>query len=879
MEMKEENTDDEQKKKQEKKNEKKKTEQKKVQKQEPDSQSTATEYKRIAKEQGTPDEPKQNGEKKKHETSSVSIIDDSDKDYHSDDGDGDVVVSVKEHVGVGKISSPEDYYHVKFFDVEEPTECVDELCSLYLQGVMWTLHYYFQGVPSWSWYYKHYAAPLPSDLVEFYEGDFAFSFPKTEPLHPIEQLFCVLPVESSPLLPKPMRPLMTQKLKKYFPDEYPCIPDVHSREWRDVVVIPVVDDAVVQEEFSTLMSENKFTEKELARNARSAPLLFKFSKDVSSDNPAPTKYLKSKPAHCSVSELQLPEIVGGLFQPRVLVGCNTGTTQPPASYPTLKFLKFEATHTANGASPLGFKTKLPSVCINVDDGKMIMEEGETKEEFAQRQENKKRAVVNSIVNNVCAFGYPFPAEGKVVKAFDSKHEYSYDKYKNNVRTRKFDFFEDMKQKLKEKYLKLAVNVGDVELIVEAAPLEGLKLNSNFEFEPFFKFHSEDLVQVPVQLLTNVRYRKDERYDVQEGKVPISLFSTSKRVVVARDQLFGRSGTIIQDYGNGNTFRIRCVPSLTDDALSALVKTGEHLAKFSTKLYRLHDAATAAAVTRDAFARLTSSVFVDIEDDRVANIGLGLRSNRKQLYSPGYTVYTKVPQQNRYEWKYTDATVSAIKDYKRKFPEVFDAMKKDFQKSVDVHTIFPSNTIARVDQLLEYLSNLESTSVPLVSTQTQTFNSDALVELEQCIRKHAGQMCGPTEGDFNREELVPAIPDNTMPPWQNTLRLGDVVVKVGYLGPVPFGLTGNVIEISGDNIDVMFHKPFLSGSNMHGRVQQFSCFRLHYSMLMSLSCKPECVTSRAASNRGGGKKNKKKKKKTKKNKPSGDTNNPFAALAG
>lgn len=41
-----------------------------------------------------------------------------------------------------------------------------ELARAYLQGLLWTLHYYFQqGVASWRWCYLYHAAPLPSDLV------------------------------------------------------------------------------------------------------------------------------------------------------------------------------------------------------------------------------------------------------------------------------------------------------------------------------------------------------------------------------------------------------------------------------------------------------------------------------------------------------------------------------------------------------------------------------------------------------------------------------------------------------------------------------------------------------------------------------------------
>ena len=141
------------------------------------------------------------------------------------------------------------YYYDKFGFTPFDSEKHLALRRAYLEGLVWTLEYYYRGCPSWGkfqyrfcclslqtshpihvdyfllfseWYYPYHYGPMISDLVNLNSvlEDISFFRDKEEPvsgvrrvagepLRPFEQLLGCLPPSSSYLLPEPYRWLMT----------------------------------------------------------------------------------------------------------------------------------------------------------------------------------------------------------------------------------------------------------------------------------------------------------------------------------------------------------------------------------------------------------------------------------------------------------------------------------------------------------------------------------------------------------------------------------------------------------------------------------------------------------------------------------------------
>ena len=103
----------------------------------------------------------------------------------------------------------EHYYGIK----RNQSDLIDNMCKDYLNGMMWTLKYYFRKCPSWSWQYNFYHAPFISDLQKYFnENKYSINnikFKDNIIPTPLTQLMSVLPPSCSNLLPAKYAYLMT----------------------------------------------------------------------------------------------------------------------------------------------------------------------------------------------------------------------------------------------------------------------------------------------------------------------------------------------------------------------------------------------------------------------------------------------------------------------------------------------------------------------------------------------------------------------------------------------------------------------------------------------------------------------------------------------
>ena len=65
--------------------------------------------------------------------------------------------------------SQNDYYSRKWGAEMFDETNLNKLVKSYLEGLQWCLLYYYQGTPSWAWFYPYFYAPLASSMINLSE--------------------------------------------------------------------------------------------------------------------------------------------------------------------------------------------------------------------------------------------------------------------------------------------------------------------------------------------------------------------------------------------------------------------------------------------------------------------------------------------------------------------------------------------------------------------------------------------------------------------------------------------------------------------------------------------------------------------------------------
>ncbi|PHH68339.1 hypothetical protein CDD80_7587 [Ophiocordyceps camponoti-rufipedis] len=145
-------------------------------------------------------------------------------------------------VRLGEEGYADRYYQQKFNKDPSDVAFRHAVARAYAEGLAWVLLYYFQGCPSWDWFYPYHYAPFAADFKDL--AGIKFTFNKGYISKPFEQLMSVLPAASRHSLPEVFHELMTSKdsdIIDFYPEEFEIDLNGKKMAWQGVALLPFID--------------------------------------------------------------------------------------------------------------------------------------------------------------------------------------------------------------------------------------------------------------------------------------------------------------------------------------------------------------------------------------------------------------------------------------------------------------------------------------------------------------------------------------------------------------------------------------------------------------------------------------------------------------
>lgn len=734
----------------------------------------------------------------------------------SSDDEDEMNERMKEKIIQWKKSYYKDKMGIRFDEEKD----MATLAYRYIEGLQWVLHYYYDGVASWGWFYDYHYAPMISDLIDVEKMNFKFDL--GQPFRPFDQLMGVLPSLSSQHIPEAYRDLMTDPASSII-DFYPLdfIADLNGKkqDWEAIVKIPFIDETRLLAALDK--RSNRLTADEKSRNTfgHSTRLMYEADRDEFLASSLPGIFPDLVHSKAKMENFHLP-ILDGLHLVKGLCdGVGLGVNAL-AGFPSVNTLPHYGRVGHHGVSVFQSESKNESVVISIEN---------------TYEDHKSEDVAANHIGKRTFVSWPFLQEGIVTAVSDELFRYEVvfgTNGQQSINKRPHDpsgvgEWKRKASKIEHHYSKrYGVIIGDVEILLHVRLLKGLQ---RMEDGSFLKDYEEDpkkeieqAIQVSVPHVVNEDGRFIER-------PPLSLkseFPEKSKVFFLGEHAYGSPASIITVSNKEIAIQLISLGTQAKEInrLRQLMST-----RTSERYYPSHVLCKKLGISGLAMSKITSSMLLDSDGSRV-NVGLNLKFEAKSQKVLGYS------QKSAHGWEFSDKTVELLQEYRHLFPEIVQTlMDRPREDLRDASQFFGSSAPAKMKELKEWIKTKGVRDLEAVPLFAEQLSKDTVQTIESSLAEINAQSA-------LRRVMLRGIPRSALlkpshAPYRLTSQrysLGDRVVCVADTGMVPMASRGVVVGINSTSLDVVFDSPFLAGSTLDGRCSAYKGAVVGFSTLLNLS---------------------------------------------
>ncbi|KAI0649009.1 exonuclease II [Trametes meyenii] len=749
-----------------------------------------------------------------------------------DDKEGDFdaryEMSIKEKMDEWKRT----YYKGKLeISYDNPQELGD-LVYRYVEGLQWVMYYYYSGVASWSWFYNYHYAPRISDLQGVDKMSFHFDLGK--PFRPFEQLMGVLPEASKELIPPAYRDLMFDTgspILDFYPTEFEQDLNGKKQDWEAIVKIPFIDEKRLLKAMSP--REIRLTDDERTRNSFGTSTKFTYVPGE------PTLYPSSLPGffpalHRCFSKMEpfdLPTLNGLHLVQGLCDGVHLGA-EALAGFPSLQTLPHTAMLGFHGVNVHGSESRNKSMVVHIDNA----------------YENKKvEAIAQEMIGNRIFIGWPFLQEGLVSSISDSLFTYEKltvspgrpPKVVSNPHTQQgLSLWKSKAEKIERYYSKrCGVITDNIEVLVHVRPLKGLKRLDDGAFVKDYEGPNKEVEQAVQMAVTEV-FSEDPRF-IEKEPPPLSQeFPDGSNVFFLGEHAYGVAAQVHSTTNNALSVTLAFYPSekTENDKFKGIVSN-----RLQSKYFPSFKVGEMLGLSGRALSRITSSFMVVSSDGNKNNLGLSLKFEAKGLKVIEYS------RKNGRYWEFSEKAVGLIREYKAQYPEVFRVLDRGGDAMVKAADAFSgsSNADAKAKEVKTWLNTKGVRDFEPVSLFCDQLGKTAVKEIESL----ADTLAANTSSGIIKKAMVKGIPRQAvLKPSHAVYRLqtqrfalGDRVIMVQDSGSVPLSFKGVVVGLNAKAMDVVWDRPFMSGTTLGDRCSQYRGSTVDFCSCLNLT-NPQFVAS-------------------------------------